>query len=133
MARRDVTLSLVERGWQAARQQSLDLAADGVRVVHVTKGRLGRGVRTLIAPQPGVRVVDVPYRLFWPVAWGLALVLRLRRRLAGVLVDNERSLRRVTRWLQARGLDVRLVREAGDGDERRPAATEPDATGTPLR
>ena len=107
-SRQPVVLSLVERGWQAAREHSLDVQREGGRVIHLVKGRLEPAVHAMIAPQPRIRVVSVRRALFWPVAWAWCLGWLATARLQAVWVDNERSLRRVRRWVG--GSRVRLVR-----------------------
>ncbi|MBI2104137.1 MAG: hypothetical protein HYT90_00950 [Candidatus Omnitrophica bacterium] len=108
-----IVLSLVERGWQAAREYSLDVQREGGGVVHLVKGALSPAVHAMIAPQPRVRVVSVRRALFWPLAWAWCAGLLAAARLRGVLVDNERSLRRVRRWVG--GPRVRLVRVGPGG------------------
>lgn len=95
-----VVLSLVERGWQAAREWSLNEKPPEVAVVvHLIKGSLSREVRALIRPVRQVELVAVSRRVFWPVALSLFLWHAFRGRLEAVLVDNERSHRRVGAWL----------------------------------
>ena len=97
--RRPLVISLVERGWQAARGYSLDVQDQKVMVIHLIKGSLSREILGLIAPHPWIRLVSVPRVIFWPVAWGLIAWAQFVGRLQAVLVDNERSDRRVHRWL----------------------------------
>ncbi len=92
-------LSLVERGWQAARERSLDVQRQGGRVVHLVKGRLEPAVHAMIAPQPRVRIVSVRPTLFWPLAFAWCMGWLVTARLRAVWVDNERSFRRVRRWV----------------------------------
>ena len=94
-----VVLSLVERGWQAAREATRALAPPGPRVAHLVKGRVDASVRRLLAAgDPALRLTGVPKPLFWIIAFLASLALRAMGRLAGVLVDNDRSLVRVQRW-----------------------------------
>ena len=58
-------LSVVERGWQGARECSLILARQGIRVTHLVKGRLPSGVRALIQPVQGIVLRDAPPWRFW--------------------------------------------------------------------
>ena len=62
----------------------------------------------MITPQPNIRVVSVRRALFWPAAWAWCIGLLATARLQEVLVDNERSLRRVRRWVG--GSRVSLIR-----------------------
>lgn len=95
---RGVLLSLVERGWQAARLYSLHHAGERLHCVHLVKGRLGRDVHALIAPVPHVRLVSVPRNAFWLIAALSCAWWRMTGRLRSVLVDNERSYRRLRSW-----------------------------------
>lgn len=99
MSRR-VVLSLVERGWQAAREWSPNGKPPEATVVHLVKGSLNHEVRALIRPVPQVELMAVPRTLFWPMAVGLFLWHACRGRLQAVLVDNQRSERRVRAWIQ---------------------------------
>jgi len=112
-----VVVSLVERGWRAARECSLDAQQRGLCVIHVVKGRLSRAVHAMIAQRPHIRVVSVSRRLFWPAAGALCGWLGLTGRLHSVLVDNERTLRRVKRWVHLSRIVPVLVREGRDGYE----------------
>ncbi|MBI2495122.1 MAG: hypothetical protein HYY59_07820 [Candidatus Omnitrophica bacterium] len=92
-----VVLSLVERGWQAARECSLELQPQGMEFLHIIKGRLDRAVRSLIEPWPHIRIISLPRTLFWPVVSALVLGLWLTGKLRALLVDNPRSYRRLSR------------------------------------
>ncbi|MBI3331170.1 MAG: hypothetical protein HYZ96_03555 [Candidatus Omnitrophica bacterium] len=103
-----MVLSLVERGWQAARERSLDVQRQGGCCVHLVKGALSPAVHAMISPQPRVRVVSVRRALFWPTAWAWCVGWLATARLQEVWVDNERSFRRVRRWVG--GSRVSLIR-----------------------
>ncbi len=92
-------LSLVERGWQAARLLSLDYAEQGTGTLHIVKGRVPGEVRAIVRPVPGIRLAALPKTLFWPVLWLICAGTQLTGRLRGVIVDNERSEKRVRSWL----------------------------------
>ncbi len=94
-----IVLSLVERGWSAARECSLDIQGRGVYVIHIVKGRLSRAVHALIARKSNIHIISVPRTLFWPATWALFVGVCLTSRLRAMLVDNDRSYRRVGRWL----------------------------------
>ena len=96
--RSGVVVSLVERGWRAARERSLELSREGILTLHLVKGWLSADVRRMVQPRPGIRLMSLPRQLFWPAAWVLCAWLAVWRRLRTVLVDNERSQRRVKRW-----------------------------------
>jgi len=115
--RRILILFLVERGWQAARELSLDLQQEGVVVVHLIKGRLDRSVRHLIMPKSHIRLLSVDRRLFWPAAWGLLLWWGCIGRLRALLVDNDRSYRRFQRWAHVARLKLAMVRQGAHGYE----------------
>lgn len=95
-----IVLSLVERGWQTAREWSLRECPPRTRVVHVIKGTIQPEIRALIRPVAGVEVMAVPRRAFWPLIFSLFLWQACRGRLQTVLVDNLRSHRRVGRWIR---------------------------------
>ena len=111
MRERGILLSLVERGWQAARECSLEAAAAGCGTTHLIKGWVPPEVLYgLTPPQPRIRLVGVPKRLFWPIAWLAAMSVNLSGALRAVLVDNERAAKRVGRWLRGRRDRIYLVR-----------------------
>jgi len=114
---RVVVLSLIERGWQAAREFSLDLCQSGVCVVHVIKGNLSPSVRALITPAPNVRIISVHPQLFWPVAWVLLTGWWLTGRLRSLLVDNDRSQGRFFRCARLLHLNLTVVRAGAHGYE----------------
>ena len=108
-------LSSVERGWRAAREISLALASRGVRVTHLVKGRIPPGVRSIIAPQPGVRLIDLPRWIFWPALRATVILARVSGRLRWVLVDNDRSHARLQGWCRRLGVRVGRVHELEQG------------------
>lgn len=112
-------LSLVERGWQAARELSLDVQARPLCFVHVIKGDHGHRARALVAERPNTRLVSLPYPLFWPGTLSLMVGFALTRRLRGILVDNERSVRRMGRIARFTRVPITLVRQAQEGYELR--------------
>jgi len=114
---RVVVLSLIERGWQAARELSLGLRQEGVCVVHVIKGRLDRSVKALITPVPNVRLISVHRQLFWPLIGLLAAGWWLRGTLRSLLVDNDRSYNRLRGWARLLRLDLTVVRAGTHGYE----------------
>jgi hypothetical protein len=132
-----LALSLVERGWRAARECSLALCGDGVATLHLVKGRIGPEVFRLVERPPGMRMAGIPYAWFWPAAYLVCQWLRASGRLHGVLVDNDRSCRRVSRWLRPGAGRVIVVQEAGDGwrcsrdGTQFPAASWREAFGEP--
>ncbi len=109
--RRVVVISLVERGWQAARECSLELQRSGLEIVHVMKGSVSPDVLALIAPIPSIRLVSVARSWFWPLAIGWVLWARWRGILRGVLVDNTRAQRRVGRCLAQTQIPVAVVQQ----------------------
>ena len=111
-----MVLSLVERGWQATRACSFDAQEQGLRVVHVVKGRIG-DVRHVIAPVPGIRMIDLPRHLFWPGVWLCCALGLLSGRLQALLVDNERSSRRLHWWARRGRIPLTLIRQGPDGYE----------------
>ncbi len=91
-------LSLVERGWQAARQCSLEAADQGAGTLHLIKGRLPSDVRALIPAHERIILDDCPKQLFWPLVYAYSLGGIFGGHLRAILVDNERSLGRMETW-----------------------------------
>ena len=118
--RRALVCSLVERGWQAAREYSLDAQRGEFEFLHIVKGRLDRLVRALIAPRPNIRLLSISRRWFWPAAWSILAWGVLTGRLRAVLVDNERSFQRLKARMRAAG--VSLIRA------ERAALRQPEAS-----
>ena len=112
-----MVLSFVERGWQAAREWSLDAQHRGITVVHLIKGRLSPAVQAMIAPRPHIRIMSVPRPLFWVAAFAHLFAGRLRGRLRAVLVDNDRSCHRLRAWTQGMGVTLLTVRVGAAGYE----------------
>jgi hypothetical protein len=110
-----LVLSLVERGWHAARECSLALHRDGIATLHLVKGRLPPEVSRLVSQKPGVGLSGVPYHLFWPAAYLVCRWWCQRGRLLAVLVDNDRSRRRVSGWLGREAGRVVLVQDTDAG------------------
>lgn len=112
-----IMLSLVERGWQAARECSLDAQRQGVRTVHLIKGWVHPRVLALHRSSEYVRMISVPRPLFWVavgcalVWWGGSGVLR------AVLVDHERSAARLHRWIGWLHAHLMMVRMGDAGYE----------------
>lgn len=127
MSRKPVVLSLVERGWQAARECALDIKHENVIVVHVIKGYFS-GARALVIPTAGERIMSIPRVLFWPVVWVCIGVLACAGRLRSLLVDNDRSGRRLFAIARSLGIGLVLLRlgtqgyELWCGDRRMPEA-----------
>ena len=108
-------LSLVEHGWQGARQCSLELEGRGVRVLHLIKGRLTRDELAMVAPKPHIRLRAVPrwqFRL-----WVLAGLWRrlASRRITWLLIDHPRTLRELAGWCRAFGVVPLVIQENDDG------------------
>ena len=110
-------LSLVEHGWHAARECSLDMQREGVGFIHIVKGRLNRTVRALIAPQPHIRIVSVPRLLFWPGVGALFFGSWVMGRLCALLVDNPRSYRRLYRMSRLARVPLTIVQWGDAGYE----------------
>ncbi len=91
---RSVILSLVERGWGAAREASLN--EPSVKVIHVIKGSVNRSILDLYNKRPNIDLVALPHAGFWPIVWLWAQSLRLTGHLKACWVDNERSQKRLS-------------------------------------
>ena len=114
---RAIILSLVERGWQAARECSLDLHGKGICVVHMIKGSVSPQVLALMVPKSHIHFVSVSRTLFWPAALGMFGWFVASGTLRAVLVDNERSRRRLSRWVRVARVQLLLVRQGQGGYE----------------
>ena len=116
---RKEVLSVVERGWRGARQCSLELQAMAVPVTHLIKGSLSADLLAMIRPYPGIRLVSIPRPLFPIWLWAVLVWRRMTGRLAWVVVDHARTLRRLTRWGRAFGLRPVLIHETEQSYELR--------------
>jgi hypothetical protein len=116
MPKPNLVLSFVERGWQAAREWSLAEERRGADVIHLIKGRLDAGILALILPAEGVRLVRIPRRWFWLLAWGWVAWGVCSGALRTILVDNDRSLRRVGSWIRGRRIELLRLPEPQAGD-----------------
>src|SRR5262245_17567211 len=94
-------LSLVERGWHHAREASLRLAEKGTGTLHVVKGTLPGEIQQIVRPLPGIHLIGLPKTFFWPALWMLCAGGLLTRKLRGVMVDNDRSEKRVRSWVRS--------------------------------
>ncbi len=112
-----LVISLVERGWQAARECSLDLEPSGLVVVHLVKGRLTRSVRAMVAPKAHIHLMDLPRNLFWLVAWPACIGMQVLGMLRIILVDNDRAYQRLERWASRVQVQLVLVRPVREGYE----------------
>ncbi len=110
-------LSLVERGWQGARECSLALAPRGIRVTHLVKGRLPADVRALIQPVEGIAIADAPRWWFRGSLWSRLIWGSLTRRLRWILCDHERTLAAIQPWCGPMGVTPVLIRELAEGAE----------------
>ena len=108
-------LSLVEHGWQGARQCSLALEGRQVRVTHVIKGWLRADLRAMIAPHPHIRLVSAPRWAFYFVVWPLVIAKTLRGRLGWILMDHERSRAELAWWCRLFGIAPVMIQEQDGG------------------
>ena len=86
-----MALSLVEKGWAAARWLSLDLARKGTPVRHLVRGSIPRTMREVLAPSVGVTLQGVPLRLYRPAAWMELWLGQLTGRIGMVITDNAKT------------------------------------------
>ncbi len=110
-------LSLVQRGWHGARECSLRLATDHIKVLHLIKGTLTPEVREMIASSPHIRLVDVHRNLFRCWMWAILITQSLNRRLHWVLIDHERTAQELAWWCRCLRLVPVMVRQTGQGYE----------------
>jgi hypothetical protein len=108
-------LSLVEHGWQGARQCSLALKSRHVSVTHVVKGWLERDLRAMIEPHPHIRVVSAPRWAFRLWVWPRVIVGTLQGRLRWILMDHERSHRELAWWCRCFGILPVMIQERDGG------------------
>jgi hypothetical protein len=104
MPRTRRAVSLVERGWQAARDCSLQLEGRDVTITHVMKGMVPRDVLALVEPRPWIRVAPVSRLAFRPLMWVIVLVGGITRQVRWVLCDNERTWRELRPWCRRLGV-----------------------------
>jgi hypothetical protein len=117
--RRRAVLSLVERGWQGARECSLRLRDRGIAVTHLVKGSLPPDVQVLVPPEPGLRLIGIP-RVWFPLAlWGWVVPAAAGRRVRWLLLDNERTLRRIGWWCRLTGVRPVFISERPERYELR--------------
>lgn len=109
-------LSLVERGWQGARECSLALNARQVPVMHVVKGWLSADLRAMIEPHPHIRLVSAPRWAFRIWVWALVIWRTLQGRLQWILMDHERSQRELSWWCRRFGIIPVMIQEHDRGD-----------------
>ena len=110
-------LFLVERGWRALRECSLDAGRRGVAVTYLIKGSLSPEVRAMVGLTPLMRAVDVPRSWFYVTAWWCLIAGALSGRLRWVVCDHERTLAAIKPWAQRLGVTPVLIRELADGME----------------
>lgn len=108
-------LSLVEHGWQGARQCSLELRGRQVRVTHVIKGWLGADLRAIIEPHPHIRVVSAPRWAFRFLVWPLVILRTMQGRLGWILLDHDRSRRELSWWCRLFGVIPVMIQEHDGG------------------
>jgi hypothetical protein len=109
---RPVVISCVERGWRAARERALMVPAEEAAVVHLVKGWVSPSVAALAGMTHPIRLIGVPHVLFWPVVWGVVHLLAACGMLRGMWVDNDRSARRIGRWMPSAAAGMVLVQDA---------------------
>ena len=115
--RTPLVISLVERGWQAARECSLDTQDHGGETLHMIKGYLHRDVQAMIAPKSKIHLLSLPKKLFWLGVWPLLVGYALMGRVRSLLVDNEQAYRRVRPWTRANGVNLVRIQLGAQGYE----------------
>ena len=93
-------LFLVERGWRALRECSLDAGRRGITVTYLIKGSLSPEVRAMIGLTPLMRAVDVPRSWFYVVVWWCLIAGTLGGQLRWVVTDDERTLDVLAGWCE---------------------------------
>ena len=110
-----MVLSLVEKGWAGARQLSIRFSPEGLRVRHLVRGRLAADVLACLSPYAGITIWGIPRRVYRAVVWLELLAAPLHGPVRAILVDNERSVKWITRWFPQLQDRVVLLQERGDG------------------
>lgn len=109
----DAVVSMVEKGWGAARRISIELTKQGIGVHHFVRGHLPRELIAVLTPYAGMRITGLPVRWYRPALWALLLWRKLTGRRTLVLVDNERAAGWITGWRLSRTPVVVLERDDG--------------------
>lgn len=108
-------LSLVEKGWAAARALSLHLARKGIPVLHLVKGSIPRATREVLTPDRGVTLRDIPQRLYRAAAWVHLWLGQLTGRTGIVITDNAKTAGWVKKCFPRLRERVLLVAETETG------------------
>ncbi len=111
-------ISFVEKGWAGARQFTIPLAQQGMRIEHVVKGKVADAVLAIITPYPGMRISSVSRRWYRFATWIMLLLAVPDRQLDMVIVDNERSAKWVGSSFPMLRKKLVLIQEQGDGSPR---------------
>ena len=112
MSRPRYVLSFVEDGWRSARVLSIALVQEArVCVVHFIKGRVDPAVLRMVTPYPGMRIVPIERLWFKVVRWLTLIAGLASRRVALILVDNDRTWRFVQPAARRWGVPVVLADE----------------------
>ena len=102
-----LAISLVEKGWSAARRAGIAWVQRGGRIEHLVKGTLSRELLQQLTPYPATSITGVPRNWFRALAWLRLLTASVGPGTAMVIVDSERALA----WFERRapGLRGRFV------------------------
>ncbi len=108
-------LSLVEKGWAAARWLSLEMAGKGIPVCHLVKGAIPRPTREVLSPGAGVTLRGVPQRFFRGAAWAQLWLGQTTGRIGMVITDNAKTAGWVRKRFPRLREKVLLLGETGNG------------------
>lgn len=111
-------ISLVEKGWSAARRLSIAHVRHNGTVLHLVRGRLKKDVRAVLTPYPSMRLRGFMPRTYRFSVWAVLGWAGLTGCRPIVLVDNERAARWVGRCFPYLRQRLVLVEELPDGAPR---------------
>lgn len=108
-------VSLVEKGWPAARRLSIRLVRSDVSVHHLVRGSVPQAVLAILTPYEGMTITGIAASWYrWAVWVTLMRAWVLRERLI-ILVDHERAAAWVARWFPRLAPRVFFVQEDAAG------------------
>lgn len=123
-------LSLVEKGWSAARQATIPMTQRGARVTHLVRGRLPRALLRVITPYDGMTIRGIDRRWYRVIVWILLAFHQWVQPGSLVLVDNQPAVEWVRRSFPRLAHGVVLVQETAGGTPvllRQGAAVTPES------
>lgn len=108
-------LSLVEKGWSAARQATIPMTQRGARVTHLVRGRLPRALLRVITPYGGMTIRGIDRRWYRVIVWIILVFHQWVQPGSLVLVDNQPAAEWVRRMCPGFAGRMLLVQETPSG------------------